>query len=92
MEADQSCVFSLPEVTMDGQMTDVPQVSLRGEMEVLLGVAVGNDEELLDGPVATISDSLDSLHFVVDLPANEQRVLVWWRLVRLYARVTGLEA
>lgn len=60
------------ETTVDGEVADMPQVGLRGDIEVLLGVAVCDDEELLDSPVATISGSLYSLHLVVDLPANEQ--------------------
>lgn len=73
-------------------MADVLQVGRRGEMEVLLGIAICDDEELLDHPVAAISGRLYSLHLVVQLPANEQRVLVWWRFIRLYARLACLEA
>ena len=43
---------------MNGQATDVLQVIFRGEMKVLLSIAVSDDEEFLDSPVATISDSL----------------------------------
>ena len=57
---------------MDGQVADVPQISLCGEVQVFLGIAVRDDEELLDHPVATISSGLYSLHLVVDLPAGEQ--------------------
>lgn len=93
MEADQSCVlFWVGKVTVDGQMADVLQVGLRGEMKVLLGIAVCDDEEVLDRPVATVSGGLHLLRFVVDLPADEQRVLVRWYLIRLYARAARLEA
>lgn len=71
MEADQSCVLRL-KISVDCQVAHVPQISLPGEVEVPVRIAVCDDEEPLDGPVATISGSLHSLHLTVDLAAGEQ--------------------
>jgi hypothetical protein len=69
-KAGQSRVLGL-ETTMDGEVADVLQVIFRGKMEVLPGVAICDDEELLNGPVATISGGIHHLHLSIDLSANE---------------------